>query len=100
MFHDKNESRQVTAANEIKVNSEKLTEADEITITPTIFKDQLRIINHQQVKSIEIYTADGKMIRKINKPSEQINLSNLSQGVYFFRLYTDKTAKTIRCIKQ
>lgn len=99
-LYDKNESRQATAANETKVASERLMEVDKVTVTPMIFKDQLRIINHQQVKSIEIYTADGRMIRKINNPSEQINLNSLSKGVYFFRLSTDNIVKTIRCIKQ
>lgn len=99
-LYDTNESKQAAASVEIKVDSERLLEIDEVYITPTIFKDQLQIMNHQHVKYLEIYTVDGKMIRKINAPSKQINLITIPQGVYFIRLLTDKTTKTIRCIKQ
>ncbi|WP_455638300.1 T9SS type A sorting domain-containing protein [Parabacteroides sp.] len=71
-----------------------------MNIFPTVFSNWIRIRNYQQARSLEIYSADGRMIRKINNPSEQINTGSMPQGIYFFRLITDKTVETIRCIRQ
>ena len=82
------------------VHTESVREVDKVNIFPTVFSNWIRIRNYQQARSLEIYSADGKMIRKINNPSEQINTGSMPQGIYFFRLITDITVGTIRCIRQ
>lgn len=99
-LYDKEESKATTAVTEIKVHSEIIAELDEVNIHPTLFKDQIQIKNYPEVKSLEIYSADGKMVRKINQPEEWIETGSFSPGVYFFKITTNKAVKTIRSIKQ
>lgn len=99
-LYDLKESKATKAASEVTVSSENISTADDINIYPTIFKDRIQVKNYRQIKSIEIYSADGKMIRKVNDPAEWIDVQIMPQGVYFFKLITDKTVRTIRGIKQ
>ena len=99
-LYDSKESRAATATAETNVNTESIQETTDFHITPAIFKDRIQINNYQQVKSLEIYSSDGKLIRKLTDPAEWIETGNLPQGVYFFKLSNDKTFKTIRGIKQ
>lgn len=99
LYNDK-ESKAEKAVTEIMVNSEIIAGIDDVNIYPALFKDQIQIQNHQNVKCIEIYSADGKMIRKINHTAEWIETGSISPGIYFFKLMTDKKVKTVRGIKQ
>ncbi|MCD8267435.1 MAG: T9SS type A sorting domain-containing protein [Parabacteroides sp.] len=99
-LYDKNESSLATASTDIQVSIENITAINKVNIAPTAFREQVRIINYQQVKSVEIYASDGKMVQKTDYPSEWIHTSTISQGIYFFRIYTNKEVKTIRGIKQ
>ena len=99
-LYDLKESKATKAASEVTVSSENISTADDINIYPTIFKDRIQIKNYRQIKSIEIYSTDGKMIRKVNDPTEWIDVQTMPQGVYFFKLITDKAVRTIRGIKQ
>lgn len=98
-LYDLKESKATPAVAEVKVSSESIPAKEEINISPAIFRDRIHIINYQQIKYIDIYSADGKMIRKINNPTEWIDAGNIPPGVYFFKLVTDKEVKTIRTIK-
>lgn len=99
-LYDKNESSLATASTDIQVSIENITAINKVNIAPTAFREQVLIINYQQVKSVEIYASDGKMVQKTDYPSEWIHTSTISQGIYFFRIYTNKEVKTIRGIKQ
>lgn len=99
-LYDSKESRAATATAETNVNTESIQETTDFHITPAIFKDRIQINNYQQVKNLEIYSSDGKLIRKLTDPAEWIETGNLPQGVYFFKLSNDKTFKTVRGIKQ
>lgn len=99
LYHSK-ESKEAIADTEIKVSNEAITDAGSVSISPTLFNDRIQIINYQQAKEITVYSADGKMIRKINNPSQWINMESIPQGIYFFKILTNKETKTIRAIKE
>lgn len=99
-LYDSNESKAVTADTEITVSIDKISDSSEVSISPALFNDRIQLINHQLVKNLTVYSTDGKMVRKIDNPSEWINMGNLPQGVYFFKIVTNKKVKTIRGIKQ
>lgn len=99
-LYDSNESKAVTADTEITVSIDKISDSSEVSISPTLFNDRIQLINHQLVKNLTVYSTDGKMVRKIDNPSEWINMGNLPQGVYFFKLVTNEKVETIRGIKQ
>lgn len=99
-LYDSNESKAVTADTEITVSIDKISDSGEVSISPALFNDRIQLINHQLVKNLTVYSTDGKMVRKIDNPSEWINMGNLPQGVYFFKLVTNEKVETIRGIKQ
>lgn len=99
-LYSSKESKATQAASEVTVSSENISAEEDIHIYPTIFKDRIQVKNHRKIKSIEIYSADGKMVRKINDPIEWIDAETMPKGVYFFKLTTDKAVKTVRGIKQ
>lgn len=68
-----------------------------ITIYPNPATNQIIINNITEVKSFEIYNANGKVILKADKLiSNSIDISNLSSGIYFLKLGSIKTIKFIK----
>lgn len=58
-------------------------------------------INIDTPAEIEIYTSRGTMVRKSTiNPGESINVSDLSQGLYFIRIITGGKTETVRMIKK
>lgn len=69
-------------------------------IQPRLFSEQVNILNHQQLKSVEIYAADGRLVRKINNPGNTLNTGSLPQGVYIFRMTSEGGTKAVQGIKK
>ena len=58
-------------------------------------------INIDTPAKIEIYTSRGTMVRKSTiNPGESINVSDLSQGLYFIRIITGGKTESLRMIKK
>lgn len=94
------ESDPVTAVLSGTVENESIGGEVETDIQPRIFRETIRIRNYEQLRSLEIYSADGKLVRKVSHPQNSLDTSMLPQGMYIFRLITDKATKTIQGIKQ
>lgn len=60
---------------------------DKVTklIYPTIFTDYIYIRNISNIKSIILFESSGKLV-KVYQPTDKINLSNLTSGVYYLNL--------------
>jgi lysyl endopeptidase len=99
LYNDK-ESAPATAQVETNVANEQIAMETEVNIRPSLFNEQVNILNHQQVKLLEIFSANGKLLRKIQHPESSVNTGSLPQGVYFFRLTTDGATKTVQGIKK
>lgn len=99
-LYNEKESAPVTAVLEGTVGNEPIVEEAETDIQPRVFRETVQIRNYQQLESLEIYSADGKLVRKITRPQSSLDMSTLGQGMYIFRLMTDKETKTIQGIKQ
>ena len=99
-LYGKEESLPVSARIETSVSNELTPVKEEIDIHPHVFSEEVQIQNHQQVKVLEVYSSDGKLVRKIQRPNNILNTSSLSTGIYFFKLSTDRETKTIQGIKQ
>lgn len=98
-LYGKEESLPVSARIETSVSNELTPVKEEIDIHPHVFSEEVQIQNHQQVKVLEVYSSDGKLARKIQRPNNILNTSSLSTGVYIFRLSTEEGTKTIQGIK-
>ena len=75
----------------------------ELKLYPNPVKDILYLSNMNHVKSIHVYTIQGKAVKTITSPnsSEEINLSSLANGTYLmvFEL-EDKSKLSRKIIKQ
>lgn len=99
-LYSEKESAPVTALMEGTVGNEPTVGEAETDIQPRVFRETIQIRNYQQLESLEIYSADGKQVRKVIRPQSSLDTSTLPQGMYIFRLRTDKETKTIQGIKQ
>jgi len=60
-------------------------------------KDELKIESELTIKKVEILDITGKALS--THSTNTINVSNLPQGVYLAKIYTDKGIVTKRVIK-
>jgi ligand-binding sensor domain-containing protein len=74
------------------VEDEKVIE-NEITLFPNPSENYIKIENSRQIiiSKYEIIDITGKTVQNGLYSSNQIYISNLSNGVYFIKLYTDNT---------
>jgi len=71
-----------------------------ISIYPNPFVDVVNITDINNVKSIEVTDAAGRLVQSL-KPQSQINLSGLNSGVYIITLkMKDGSKKNIKAIKK
>ena len=73
---------------------------EEVDIQPRIFSNEVQIQNYQQLKSLEIYRADGKLIRSVPQPGSSLSTGDFATGMYIFRLTTEKGSQTVQGIKK
>jgi hypothetical protein len=72
-----------------------------VEIYPNPVKDMLQIENgEQRINRIEIVDLSGKVIFQSNSLRNQINVSDLSQGIYFVKLETEKGTVTKKFVKE
>ena len=82
------------------LNITEKTYFDRINIFPNPFKDivNIEIPNNIKIKSINIYSIDGK--KTYFSDSRQLNISNLKNGIYIINVETDKFNYKQLIIKQ
>lgn len=76
-----------------------------ITILPNPTTDKVYIAsaNSGAIKSVEVYSTEGKLMQHINNyvPGSGINLYNYTAGVYLLKIiYKDETTQVERVVKQ
>jgi Flp pilus assembly protein protease CpaA len=70
-------------------------------IYPNPVKEELKIESGElQINSVEIVDLLGKTIYKFNNSINKINVSELSQGIYFVKMETDKRIITKTFVKK
>lgn len=99
-LYNEGESSQATVRLEGSVNNKPITIQDAPDIQPRFFREEVQILNYQKVKTLEIYSSDGRLIRKIQRPGNTINTSPFPQGIYLFRMTTEQTTKTVQGIRK
>ncbi len=72
-----------------------------MSISPNPVKDVLRIETTEQIEQINIYNISGSLIKTINNEQNGwINVSDLSRGMYFMVVKTDKGINQTRFVKE
>ncbi len=74
-------------------------ENNKISLYPNPVKNILNIDN-LIVGSCIIYNTQGKIVKEINKLSNQIDVSNLSSGIYLIKITSDEKIITRKIIKE
>lgn len=62
----------------------------------------LKLSNTSDIDSVEMYNLTGQLVfqKNINSPEAQINVSQLTTGVYFLTVHSGNESKKIKVIKQ
>ena len=72
-----------------------------LKIYPNPVKNELRVESGElRINQVEIVDLSGKTIYKFHNPTNQINVSALSQGVYFVKIETDNGVVTRKFVKE
>lgn len=71
----------------------------EVKIYPNPTTSQLFIDGLEQVRSVQVFSVNGQLIQTENL-STTIDLSNLQNGFYILKIYTDKQVYSAKVMKQ
>jgi hypothetical protein len=86
--------------NPVLATSDVSVAKNNIKIYPNPFKDVLNISEIEKVKSVTISDVSGRVVKTIDNPSKEINLSFLNSGLYLVTLrLKDGTQFTVKAIK-
>ncbi|MFD2434034.1 BspA family leucine-rich repeat surface protein [Mesonia maritima] len=87
---------------EVKQLSVKTELNKQITIYPNPTKNilNIEIKNHQEIEKIKVYNIEGVTLQIIQENRKQLNVENLSAGIYFIKITTDRGVVTKRLIKE
>ena len=100
-----NSNGKIVTKNMVVTTEEAPTSIEEVS-QPTLKIYPNPAVNSIQINidtpaKIEIYTSRGTMVRKSTiNPGESINVSDLSQGLYFIRIITGGKTESLRMIKK
>lgn len=73
---------------------------NQFTLYPNPVKDKLHIPSTSSIDKIECYDALGNKVFEIMHPDKNINLHHLPNGVYFIKIYSDKSINNQKIILQ
>jgi hypothetical protein len=93
------ESERAAIRGDITVGAEQRIEHG-LAITPTLFDHSITLLNAAEVKKLEIFSIDGRLMKTADNPGETVSTGALPKGVYLFRLTTDREVKVVRGVKR
>jgi len=69
---------------------------------PNPVYDLLNINSQEVIKNVKVFNLLGQQVfqKEINKTTSTLDLSSLTQGVYFVNITTDKTTKSVKIQKK
>lgn len=84
-----------------KLGTTTLVHTAQLKIVPTLVNDYLTMVNKDEfvIKEASIINLQGQKIRSLRNLTPQIHVQDLSKGVYFLRVITDKKVFNLRFIK-
>lgn len=96
------ESRYTYVTEDCEVLSTVENDLSKITIYPNPVSDKLYFSgNSSEIVSLQIFSVQGKLIRKLNNLSTEIDASHLKTGMYFVKLISiDGKINTLKFIKE
>ncbi|MCP1300128.1 T9SS type A sorting domain-containing protein [Chryseobacterium sp. S0630] len=81
--------------------SEVSKNGESIEVYPNPFTNVLNIAKPDKVKSVSILDSTGRLIKTIEKPSSELHLKDLKEGMYLVVLHMkDGSKQTVKAIKK
>ncbi|WP_288442239.1 fibronectin type III domain-containing protein [uncultured Chryseobacterium sp.] len=81
--------------------SETAIKENKLTVYPNPFTDRLTISDVSNVQSVSIVDVSGRLIKTIEKPSSELQLRDLKEGLYLVILnMKDGSKQTVKAIKR
>jgi len=72
-----------------------------IEVYPNPTNGNIKINADKEIDEVSVFSLDGKLIQQMNYSNgDQIDLSNLSSGIYLLQVAISGSSKTIRIIKK
>lgn len=84
------------------LKNQEIKHKDNIIVFPIPAKDYLNISSENNIKSIEIYDENGRILQTIkgNANIKKINITKLEKGIYYLFIKTNDGVKTKKFIKE
>ena len=70
------------------------------TLYPNPTSDILNIETQQKISKIEIFDLSGKLVKSVEGKAKNISVSNLTNGMYLIKLYTESGVMNSKFIKK
>jgi predicted esterase len=83
-----------------EVSNIKGIENQSISVYPNPVKNTLYVQSSSEVEQITIYDISGRLLKQSTNPSQEINVSDLANGVYIVKVKTGKGESMQKIIKQ
>jgi hypothetical protein len=97
-------NRAILNANSIKVKDLPvgISEFNEsrTTIYPNPATNVLNVISEKEIRNVEIYNVQGQLVKSISDNVNSIGISELNDGIYFVKIYTENGTATHKFIKK
>ena len=97
-------NRAILNANAKKVNDLSLGISDNnesrTTVYPNPATDVLNVLSENAIRQVEIYNAQGQLVKASDGNVESISISNLTEGLYFVKVITDNGTSTHKIVKK
>lgn len=77
-------------------------EEQSLRIYPNPAKDKIKIFSTSTIKNVLVYNVLGKLVYKSSKNlnNSTVDISNLSKGIYFVKVFSDGSSKTKKILKK
>lgn len=75
-------------------------ETSAVEIFPNPIKDYLNIKSKQNIRAVELYNIVGKKMSRIEVINNKIDLSNLPNGIYLLKIYSNGAIVNKKIVKQ
>ncbi|MNU18704.1 Fibronectin type III domain protein [compost metagenome] len=81
--------------------SDLATKNKEISVYPNPFNDVVYLSETKDLKTVKVFDLAGRVVKTIENPSKEINLSSLHSGLYLITMsFKDGSQNTVKAIKK
>ncbi|MGK6343514.1 T9SS type A sorting domain-containing protein [Chryseobacterium sp. DT-3] len=89
------------ATDDIRRTAEKNTNVDiQVYPNPVVEYFSVKSKGNYKIETVKVFDAAGKLIKNVTNTNDKINVSDLSSGIYFIRVKTEKGEHLGKVIKK